>query len=1764
MEAVQQTVIHLDRAAMPSQSQMAYSQRNPQIHGRNVNHGVVQVPGENGPYKPSSAGTGPVLNNFVGYPANIRYVSQPVYISTTTTASNAYRDAPFHSRPLNISDRGVSIGAFELARSDMMPTAARQNRISLLSATSDYYQRSRLQMEHYRDESLNHTSHNTVSMNFMRERPDHGPPPPLKKPKLLHPISPQPPLKIDISDPPSTSAYNPQVEAISPTIDEPMPEKPKCSDISPKLVKVCQELLKIDQEIEDLTKLKENYEQKELNSDDTKAKPEEDPKKEFVVEDPMKHLTPVQRIYASNRKKAYESRMSLEKFANKTDLPLYNQPSDADIYHENRRKYSIFKSSLLEHLRKKKMEQQQEKTEITETYSKLYKDWIRRVEKIESSQKRKAKDAKHRELFEKVFPELRKQREDKERFNRVGARIKSEADLEEIMDGLQEQEMEDKKMRSYAVIPPLMLDPHERHLTYLNNNGLVLDYKTEYNERKYVNIWTQQEKDVFKDRFIAHPKNFGAIASYLDKKCPSDCVQYYYLSKPKEEYKRLLRKAKWQARRRTAQNRTPASSSLNSLDILNSTSIGVTTRLQRERQGSEAASSNLAQASVVQNIIPENEETPTSIEVSITTEQDANNETENTQTNKDQSNESIKNLIQASVAPHTSELKPESKKKERRKDDKLKGENTSTTDEELMDSQNETGSKGDIPKGVCAVCKAENVACPRTLNPSDAAQYGIKPEDITPGARVCNTCRCKVVRSQNRRVIYCPLPSCPTVQSTSRRPVKRLRPLPAKWNTAQDIIASEFQIGPTTTKCCSACFNRIQRRLMALGVVGTSNNISTDTLDGWTDEETNALKKGIREHGTRWSEISKLVGPNKSHYQCKEFYFSFRKKLGLDLLVQEFKKTNGSEQKPALTDEEESGSSTSSCDETNLVLCDSDTQSAPSPTNTLPQTSPFMRETTSPSQVKLIIKESHADNESSMRSTVVKEDYDSSATETADEGIGGTAENESNVLQHSNNESEKKEKIVADISVSDIVSDVIEKRITKEHPNREKENGSMPTISSILLDPEYPIKDRNTISGNNEIKQQSMATISVVPPPPRELHNKDGLLVVQVQSSKMSEVRVPEGVTLDLSIKRPRDGDSYSDPPPIKHAQPPPPPGAMYRTPTTPIHDTNSFYSPQYTDMGRSGKQGEMYWTKILPANNHAMGHQSQSVSHLSVKQTSHIKLPNKVTSPQLSVPNVASSKLSPNILNNSKTTGSIMHGTPVSAATLYMPPQPNRYSQSSQAPGGSITQGTPVHQRMLHNSNQNISTDYYQKRNPPPPPPPPTQPQYQPRQPHFSEQQQIIMNDYITSQQMHSNVTAQFPRAQKPPPVTSPMYYQQTRQGVIQRHNTAPKATSPQSYPPGHEALGSLVDLAIRQPSLPVPLNHSEDRHREQDRYVRGSPVPPKQHMYREQQRHEQIQREREMAVQREREMQAVTQIREQHQREQYIRDKQMMHHRLTPEQHSRMVVASFQQQQQQQQQRQQEQQPRVMQIPCTVSSFQQSRSNTPVSRHQELPSNIQNRDNAASGRVSRQGMESHALTAANLIDAIITHQINQSNDGSGHPPNTAPVNSQAHIQQQRAGDKLFQAFPEANEKPNLKPRASPEISSRPGDSYPPEHQFKEYPSSYMLAAGFEPHTWKLRRALQQKEFEQQMKDDNSRARFHPTQTDIPLSPLDYVKNRIAEVMRTSDDDNKNEQAYTYPFSAAINMPASASQKTNEPSDTSGGGGSMLTAQYEPMSDED
>ncbi|CAG2055800.1 unnamed protein product [Timema podura] len=326
------------------------------------------------------------------------------------------------------------------------------------------------------------------------------------------------------------------------------------------------------------------------------------------------------------QKKAQEAHELLDKLGPKVELPLYNQPSDTPVYHENKIRHMALKPRLIEHLKRRHVERENREKTMTATYSKMMQEWLRKVEKIESSLKRKLKESRNREFFEKVFPELRKQREDRERFNRVGARIKSEADLEEIMDSLQEQEqlstpdealhqrcghrhavrgshgardlllcgpspayemMEDKKMRSYAVIPPILLHPHQREVTYTNNNALIEDFAAEYKERQLLNVWTDSEKDIFKEKYLQHPKNFGVVASYLDRKNVCDSVQHYYLSKKTENYKQLLRKSRQRTRTSRNNPHTKPSTVTTSMTEGLSGPTGVTTRLQREQKAKQ-------------------------------------------------------------------------------------------------------------------------------------------------------------------------------------------------------------------------------------------------------------------------------------------------------------------------------------------------------------------------------------------------------------------------------------------------------------------------------------------------------------------------------------------------------------------------------------------------------------------------------------------------------------------------------------------------------------------------------------------------------------------------------------------------------------------------------------------------------------------------------------------------------------------------------------------------------------------------------------------------------------------------------------------------------------------------------------------------------------------------------------------------------------------------------------------------------------------------
>ncbi len=254
----------------------------------------------------------------------------------------------------------------------------------------------------------------------------------------------------------------------------------------------------------------------------------------------------------------------------------------------------MFKKRLVEFFRKRTEERETRERYLTETYARLQSNWAKKVERVESSRRRKERDVRARELYEKIFPELRKQREDKERDHRLGSRggahVRSEADMEDVIERLQERELEDKKMHSYAVIPPLLLPAEERRRRFVDNNGLIADPLKDYEERKFVNTWTDAEKEIFKEKFLLHPKNFGQIAQFLERKTVSECVQYYYLSKKTENYKQLMRRVKVRRGKRTQQQQQQQ------VDVLGVQ--GVITRNRNQRgdtggdAGKEADSSN--------------------------------------------------------------------------------------------------------------------------------------------------------------------------------------------------------------------------------------------------------------------------------------------------------------------------------------------------------------------------------------------------------------------------------------------------------------------------------------------------------------------------------------------------------------------------------------------------------------------------------------------------------------------------------------------------------------------------------------------------------------------------------------------------------------------------------------------------------------------------------------------------------------------------------------------------------------------------------------------------------------------------------------------------------------------------------------------------------------------------------------------------------------------------------------------------------------------
>lgn len=73
------------------------------------------------------------------------------------------------------------------------------------------------------------------------------------------------------------------------------------------------------------------------------------------------------------------------------------------------------KKRLIKFFKRQIAAKRQREKSLIDNYEELHTKWQKKVDRFENSIKKRQKDGKSREFYEKVFPELRKQREERER-----------------------------------------------------------------------------------------------------------------------------------------------------------------------------------------------------------------------------------------------------------------------------------------------------------------------------------------------------------------------------------------------------------------------------------------------------------------------------------------------------------------------------------------------------------------------------------------------------------------------------------------------------------------------------------------------------------------------------------------------------------------------------------------------------------------------------------------------------------------------------------------------------------------------------------------------------------------------------------------------------------------------------------------------------------------------------------------------------------------------------------------------------------------------------------------------------------------------------------------------------------------------------------------------------------------------------------------------------------------------------------------------------
>ena len=117
----------------------------------------------------------------------------------------------------------------------------------------------------------------------------------------------------------------------------------------------------------------------------------------------------------------------------------------------------------------------------------------------------------------------------------LGDAVRSDLEMEQIIASLGNDELYDPAhlaLRNLAVIPEMIsVSRGKVDAVFDDTNNAVDDPQSFFDPSPGLAEWTDDEVEIYKQRFAKYPKQFGHIAVGLRHKTQAQCVQFYYLHK---------------------------------------------------------------------------------------------------------------------------------------------------------------------------------------------------------------------------------------------------------------------------------------------------------------------------------------------------------------------------------------------------------------------------------------------------------------------------------------------------------------------------------------------------------------------------------------------------------------------------------------------------------------------------------------------------------------------------------------------------------------------------------------------------------------------------------------------------------------------------------------------------------------------------------------------------------------------------------------------------------------------------------------------------------------------------------------------------------------------------------------------------------------------------------------------------------------------------------------------------------------------------------